>query len=235
MADNAGYELGITENDIVKTIPANNGLIYVTNKVFAPVDYQSVYAPVLISDSTTIMSPAIKNDVDNDYNLKYHFYLRSLDSRYNLLVPTDQALADYRDPITWAIWANEQIDNREIWSFRVYMGRVVADVYAVNEDGAKGELLRTLDDETGDERNQVNDRLQDLLDMHIVVANDEAEPLSGYLDEGVQPYFLTKGGAVLQAEGVGGALSVKGLGDVEMGWPSAHVIALEMVILHVMR
>ena len=91
-----------------------------------------------------------------------------------------------------AIWANEQIDNREIWSFRVYMGRVVADVYAVNEDGAKGELLRTLDDETGDERNQVNDRLQDLLDMHIVVANDEAEPLSGYLDEGVQPYFLTK-------------------------------------------
>ncbi len=227
VADNAGYELGITENDIVKTIPANNGLIYVTNKVFAPVDYQSVYAPVLISDSTTIMSPAIKNDVDNDYNLKYHFYLRSLDSRYNLLVPTDQALADYRDPITWAIWANEQIDNREIWSFRVYMGRVVADVYAVNEDGAKGELLRTLDDETGDERNQVNDRLQDLLDMHIVVANDEAEPLSGYLDEGVQPYFLTKGGAVLQAEGVGGALSVKGLGDVEMGWPSAHVIALE--------
>ena len=84
------------------------------------------------------MSPAIKNDVDNDYNLKYHFYLRSLDSRYNLLVPTDQALADYRDPITWAIWANEQIDNREIWSFRVYMGRVVADVYAVNEDGAMG-------------------------------------------------------------------------------------------------
>ena len=49
-----------------------------------------------------------------------------------------------------------------------------------------------MDDETGDERNQVNDRLQDLLDMHIVVANDEAEPLSGYLDEGVQPYFLTK-------------------------------------------
>ena len=86
----AGYELALPKNDIVKTIPANNGLIYVTNKVFAPVDYQSVYAPVLISDSTTIMSPAIKNDVDNDYNLKYHFYLRSLDSRYNLLVPTDQ-------------------------------------------------------------------------------------------------------------------------------------------------
>lgn len=32
---------------------------------------------------------------------------------------------------------------------------------------------------------------------------------------------------MLQAEGVGSALSVKGLGDVEMGWPSAHVVALE--------
>lgn len=227
LADNAGYELGVTQEDIVKTIPANNGLIYVTNKVFAPVDYQCVYAPVLISDSTSIMSPAIKNDVDNEYNLKFHFYLRSLDNRYNLLVPTDNALQDYRDPITWAIYENEGIDNREIWSFRVYMGRVVADVYAVNEDGTKDELLRTLDDETGNERNEVNDRLQDILDMHIVVADDETEPLSGYIDENSQPYFVTKGGAILKAEGVGSSLMISGTGDVEMNWPSATVVRME--------
>lgn len=227
LADNAGYELGVTQEDIVKTIPANNGLIYVTNKVFAPVDYQCVYAPVLISDSTSIMSPAIKNDVDDEYNLKFHFYLRSLDNRYNLLVPTDNALQDYRDPITWAIYENEGIDNREIWSFRVYMGRVVADVYAVNEDGTKGELLRTLDDETGNERNEVNDRLQDILDMHIVVADDETEPLSGYIDENSQPYFVTKGGAILKAEGVGSSLMISGTGDVEMNWPSATVVRME--------
>ena len=164
-----------------------------TNKVFAPVDYKCVYAPVLISDSTSIMSPAIKNDVDNDYNLKYHFYLRSLDNRYNLLVPTDSALQYYRDPITWAIYENEGRGEREIWSFRVYMGRVVADVYLANEDGSKGAFLRTLDDETGDERSQVNDRLQDILDLHIVVADDETEPLSAYVDGGTQSYFLTKG------------------------------------------
>ena len=98
-------------------------------------------------------------------------------------MPTDKALADYRDPITWAIWANEQIDNREIWSFRVYMGRVVADVYAVDENGNKGDSFVRWMMKRGDERNQVNDRLQDLLDMHIVVANDETEPLSGYMDE----------------------------------------------------
>ena len=227
MSDNAGYELGVTPEDIVKTIPANNGLVYVTSKVFAPVDYQSVYAPVLISDSTSVMSPAIKNDVDDEYNLKFHFYLRSLDSRYNLLVPTDRALKNYRDPITWAIYENEGIDNREIWSFRVYMGRVAADVYKARPDGTKGELLRTLDDETGNERNEVNDRLQDILDMHIVVANDETEPLSGYIDEGAQPYFVTKGGAILTVAGTGDALEARGTGDVEMGWPSASVIRME--------
>ncbi len=227
VSDNAGYELGVTPEDIVKTIPANNGLVYVTSKVFAPVDYQSVYAPVLISDSTSVMSPAIKNDVDDEYNLKFHFYLRSLDSRYNLLVPTDRALKNYRDPITWAIYENEGIDNREIWSFRVHMGRVAADVYKARPDGTKGELLRTLDDETGNERNEVNDRLQDILDMHIVVANDETEPLSGYIDEGAQPYFVTKGGAILTVAGTGDALEARGTGDVEMGWPSASVIRME--------
>ena len=226
LADNAGYELGVTENDIVKTIPANNGLIYVTNKVFAPVDYKCVYAPVLISDSTSIMSPAIKNDVDNDYNLKYHFYLRSLDNRYNLLVPTDSALQYYRDPITWAIYENEGRGEREIWSLRVYMGRVVADVYLANEDGSKGAFLRTLDDETGDERSQVNDRLQDILDLHIVVADDETEPLSAYVDGGTQSYFLTKGGAVLKADGVAESMKISGTGDAELGQSPASVITM---------
>lgn len=227
LSDNAGYELGIKEEDVVRTELTNNGLIYVTNKVFAPVDYQSVYAPVLVSDSTTVMSPAIKNDTDDDYNMKYHFYLRSLDSRYSLLVPTDNALQNYRDPITWALWANGESDEREIWSFRVYMGRVVADVYSVNEDGSRGTLQRTLDDETGDERYEVNNRLEDLLDMHILVADDETDPLSGFIDEGGQSYYVTKGGAVLKVEGSGEDTEFQGCGDIEMGWPAARAITME--------
>lgn len=55
--------------------------------------------------------------MDDVNNLKYHLYLRSMDNQYNLLVPTDDAMANYRDPITWALWANEGVDKREIWSF----------------------------------------------------------------------------------------------------------------------
>lgn len=142
------------------------------------------------------------------------------------MVPTDCALQYYRDPITWAIYENEGRGEREIWSFRVYMGRVVADVYLANEDGSKGAFLRTLDDETGDERSLVNDRLQDILDLHIVVADDETEPLSAYVDGGTQSYFLTKGGAVLKSEGVAEGMKINGTGDMELGQSPASVVTM---------
>ena len=167
--------------------------------------------------------------MDDVNNLKYHLYLRSMDNQYNLLVPTDDAMANYRDPITWALWANEGVDKREIWSFYVKMGKVVADVYDTNEDGSKGVLLRTvgadaLDTEGAEE---VANRLQDILDMHIVVADNEDEPLSGFIDEGTLPYVLTKGGSVLAVSGTGEQVKVQGGGDQEMGLLEAEVVTLE--------
>ena len=118
MTDNAGFEMSVKEEDVQKAYIACNGIVYMTDKVYPPVDYQAVYGPVLTADTTTTMSAAIKNDdMDDVNNLKYHLYLRSMDNQYNLLVPTDDAMANYRDPITWALWANEGVDKREIWSF----------------------------------------------------------------------------------------------------------------------
>ena len=116
MTDNAGFEMSVKEEDVQKAYIACNGIVYMTDKVYPPVDYQAVYGPVLTADTTTTMSAAIKNDdMDDVNNLKYHLYLRSMDNQYNLLVPTDDAMANYRDPITWALWANEGVDKREIW------------------------------------------------------------------------------------------------------------------------
>lgn len=230
MTDNAGFEMSVKEEDVQKAYIACNGIVYMTDKVYPPVDYQAVYGPVLTADTTTTMSAAIKNDdMDDVNNLKYHLYLRSMDNQYNLLVPTDDAMANYRDPITWALWANEGVDKREIWSFYVKMGKVVADVYDTNEDGSKGALLRTvgadaLDTEGAEE---VANRLQDILDMHIVVADNEDEPLSGFIDEGTLPYVLTKGGSVLAVSGTGEQVKVQGGGEREMGLPEAEVVTLE--------
>ena len=84
MTDPTGLDMKVNPDDVERTFWANNGVVYLMDKVYAPVDYQSVYAPVLLSGLTKIMSPVIKNDQDNDFNMKYHFYLRSLDNQYNL-------------------------------------------------------------------------------------------------------------------------------------------------------
>lgn len=226
MADPTGLDMNVEPEHIIRTYMANNGVIYLTNKVYPPVDYQSVYAPVLVSGQTTIMSPTIKNEQDNDFNMKYHFYLRSLDNQYNLLVPTDDALQFYRDPISWAIYENTGVDNREIWSFRLDRGLVVADVYDASGTGEKGEFIETIGtDDNG--RWIVNNRLQDILDMHIVVADDKTEPFSGFIDEGTHDFLVTKGGSLLMPEGMAENVEVKAGGEIENGLEPAKVVDAE--------
>lgn len=222
MTDPTGLEMGVKKDDVIRTYMANNGVVYLTNRVFAPVDYQSVYAPVLVSAQTSLLSPIIKNEQDDDYNMKYHFYLRSLDNRYNLLVPTDEAMKYYRDPLSWSIYANTGRGTREIWSFRLSNGIVVADVYAANADGTKGNFIRTEED-----RWTINNRLQDILDLHIVVADSETNPYSNYIDNGSLDFLMTKGGSLLMPEGTGESVTVKAGGEIECELEPAHVVMNE--------
>lgn len=227
MTDPNGLEMGVDEADVERTYMANNGVVYLINKVYPPVDYQSVYAPVLVSGLTSVMRPAIKNDQDNDFNMKYHFYLRSQQNEFNLLVPTDKALEYYRDPITWAAYEYNKTGDREIWSFRLNnVGNVVADVYRADADGNKGTFLRTVgEDDNG--RWIVNNRLQDILDMHIAVAVDETNPYAGYLDDGSHDYVLTKGGSLLKPVGLKENMEIVAGGDIESGLPAAKVVVAE--------
>ena len=223
MTDPTGLDMKVNPDDVERTFWANNGVVYLMDKVYAPVDYQSVYAPVLLSGLTKIMSPVIKNDQDNDFNMKYHFYLRSLDNQYNLLVPTDKALAFYRDPISWANYVNSGTGVREIWSFRLDKGNVVADVYSTNPDGSIGSFLRTVGtDDNG--KWIINNRLQDILDMHIVVADNETDPYSGFVDDGSHDFLLTKGGSLLMPEGLGENVTFKAGGEIENALEPAQVV-----------
>ncbi len=226
MSDDSGMEMGVKPEDVERTFTGCNGIVYLTNRVYAPVDYQSVYAPVLVSDSTTLMYPIIKNEnQDSEYNLKYHFYLRSLDNRYNLLVPTNGALAEYREPVSWALWANGVgTDVREIWSFRLDMGDVVADIYNVDMLGGKGTLKGIVKDQA-----KITNRLRDIMDMHIVVADDDTEPMSGYVDENRLDFVLTKGGSLLMPQGLGTDLEVYAGANWENGLEPARVQVVDEV------
>lgn len=218
LSDQKGFLLGLEPNDVEQTVLACNGLVYQTNRVFPPIDYQCAYGPTLTSPLTKIMKVAID---DNDA-LKFHLYLRSLENQYNLLVPTDAAMQEYREPISWALWAAEGVDKREIWSFKLIGEKIYADIYNVNEDGTKGSLKQTIGAASADQ-DKIMNRLNDIIDMHIIVADNEAEPLSGFVDSGKMQYALTKGGTVVRVSGEGGSTTLRGGGDDELDLPDTRI------------
>ncbi len=220
LADQKGNLMGVTTSDIVGRAQGCNGLVYFTNTVFPPIDYKCAYAPTLTSPITRVMKTAI----DENDELKFHLYLRSLENQYNLLVPTDEAVRYYCEPISWSIYANTGVDNREIWGFKVANDRILVDVYGVDADGNIGALKRTIGSASADQ-SKIQNRLRDILDMHIVVADTKDEPMSGFMDDGDKTFYLTKGGTVIQRpSGSGESTEFAGAGDEELGLPAAKMV-----------
>lgn len=216
LTDESSFRMDISTDNVKKTYLGCNGAVYISDKVFPPIDYQCVYGPTLTSNNTQIMNWAIQ-----DGTMRFFLYLRSIENMYNLIVPTDEALQNYREPISWA----RGVSNREIWSFRFVPAdnMVFADVYRADVNGNKTTFLRT-------EKNQnyIINRLTDILDMHIVVGEKEHNVMSGYIDDGKTNYAMTKGGTMLKISGEGKNLRIQGGGDVEAKVEPASIITNEV-------
>lgn len=221
LTDETSYPIDISPDNVVRSEIASNGIVYFVNTVFPPIDYQGVYASVLTSDNTKIMKWALTddwNDLSDTQAMRYYMYLRSMENMYNLLIPTDEALQNYREPISWARGGAA----REIWSFS-YDGAtntVKADVYGADAAGNKGDFKRTITN-----KSIIRNRMRDIIDLHIVVGNNDEGALSGYIDDGTSRYALTKGGGTIVIDGVGENLRVNGGGDMECGKEAASIVA----------
>ena len=90
--DDARDPMGIEKDHIEECIIANNGLVYITNRVYSPARYVAVTAPVMLSDTLKIANWAI-----NSY--EYDKYLLSMGSTFSLIVPNDGCMF-YIDPKT---------------------------------------------------------------------------------------------------------------------------------------
>ena len=216
MTDETSNLMKVSEADIQKAYVGNNGVVYVSNAVYPPIDYQCVYASVLTSDLTKIMNWGIQ-----DKTLKFYLYLRSMENMYNLIVPVDEAFSNYRDPIAWA----KGTASREIWSFSYVPDKnmVYADVYNVTSSGEKGTKLRQLTNGTADQA-IIRNRLNDIIDMHIVVGQKVGDYMSGYIDDGSTHYAQTKGGTTLKVDGSGENMQLLGGGDMEQGSAPAKIV-----------
>ncbi len=213
MNDEASYPMNVKADQILRTYTASNGFAYLTNTVYPPIDYQSVYASIMTTANSQIMNWGIRNE-----NMKFFYYLRSMENMYNMIVPTDEAFQNYRDPVAWGKGGN----SKRIWAFKYVPDRnaVYADSYLVDADGNKGAWEKQITDQS-----MIRNRLKDIIDMHIVVGEKSGNHMSGYIDDGTTQYALTKGGATIKLSDSGDNTKMTGGGDIEQ-----HVSPAEIVV-----
>lgn len=94
--DENGYSMDVSTSDIKNTYIARNGVVYVTNKVFAPQDYKTVMGPAKINVSNSLFNLAISN---TRYSY-YAYLLRAPKNVYYFFVTPDAYTKDYVDPVT---------------------------------------------------------------------------------------------------------------------------------------
>ena len=173
--NDANEPMGVTTDAINQVHLGCNGAIYETNKVFAPASYSSVLFPAVIDTENLNI---IKNAIDN---LDYAAYLNSMVSTYSFFIPTNNGLLTYIDPVSYG----KKIT--ELWEFhydetRTASQRIYADVYEAVEEGADefgkggngnwvkvGDRLRQVKSWVSAEKEQIDNRMEDILDNIIGV------------------------------------------------------------------
>lgn len=187
-ANNSAIPIG--RDDIISSYVGLNGVVYNTNKVYPPNDYISVYAPVLLSDKTSVFNWAVN---ENEYDL----YLNAIKSTYSFFVPTDEYFKNYIDPVSYA----KDVKGVMKYWYNTETNTVNATVYEYDaETGTVGDSVNTITNTAF-----LSNRLLDMLDTHIVIGDVESDG----------KYYFTKNGNILMVDGTGLNLKVQAGHDIE--------------------
>ena len=193
--NDAMQEIGITANDIEASYMGCNGVVYMTNRVFPPAIFSSVAYPAIAHPSImSIILWAINN-------LYFRPYLLSMDSKYSLMLPTNDAMIYYIDPAS--------LGKKNPSALRFYWDESKKTVQAerwncsVAEDGRidfVDMVQKTVSDDV------IEDNLKRLMDQLIIV---------GDVEDGHE-YYKSKGGTLLRVYNDGTKLAFAG------GWQIEH-------------
>lgn len=177
--NDANDKMGLTKADVDNVYLCCNGAVYLTNRVFNPTAYRSVFFPALVNDNMNIIRWAVQK-------LEFNSYLNSMVSYYSFLIPTNEGMLQYIDPVTFGktttqLWRffYDKVDETvkaSVWNYDI----------ATNEVGDSIKLISWEGD--------ILNRLEDVLDTHIIV---------GDIEDGKE-FYETKGGAVIRMARQGG-------------------------------
>ena len=182
------------------TLLANNGAVYIMNQVFAPAAYAAVSAPALVGKDMKIFNWAIS--ADDSYitnpnpaplNAFFSYYLLAMSSRFSFFIPTDDALGTYYDEVT----AQKQQPRMLSFYYSTRRQDASAPVKARSYrwDPATNEIGSAIPGSVQASASEINNRLKDLLDSHIIVHSD-AEAKTGF--GSLNQYYVTKGGSAVK-------------------------------------
>ncbi len=207
--------LGIEAEDIVESFMGCNGVVYLVDKVFAPVSYTSVIAPALFRSSGPMQiayNIITGTYPSNDYTsavmtqtASYDFtaYLNAMDSYFSLIIPANEqtSLSDgqtkvirYIDPCSYGL-ASQSMFELSINS----RGVLVGNSYLVTEqeDGTYAITGRL---STSVPYTSLQNRLYDMLDNNIIVQEITDD----------QEYYETKGGSIIRAKQTSDGMTFQG-------------------------
>lgn len=208
MVDAENYRMPVQNSHVEQTYTGVNGQVYVTNNVYPPVDYISVFSPVLLSGNTKVMKWAIEITETSAYDQTlfafYKLYLNALSSHYSLFIPTDEYFETFLDPIAYGqeVPAVIKYKYNEVETPTLDVG-VYAVVYKFDKlTNTVGDSVTLIQDAAF-----LKNRLWNILDGHVVV---------GDVEDGRQ-FFVTKGNDIIKVTGKDKALTVQGGYDLDKG------------------
>lgn len=187
---------------LVKTLLANNGAVYILNEVISPADYVSVMAPAYVSLDCNIFTWAVYNGTNgyNNISLQYYTFLRAMGSTFSLLIPNDEALQYYYDPVS--MYHNSALDGSFVprlikFNYTGKSGNSVIEAAAYEYDPLTGTVGEELTDQNNqiDLSNVIASRMSDIMESHTIIHEVEEEA-TGLLSG--NKYYKAKNGAPVE-------------------------------------
>lgn len=144
--------MGVTKADIDSVHWACNGVIYETNRVYVAPDYVSVYYPCVIrgNDDLNLFYTTIENDNKVAGGEGFKAYLNNMGSKYSFIIPTDNALQHYYDPVSRNRTDAKDEPTAVAYNFYVNTsGKIAAYTYMVDWDNLDEKGRGTITEEEG--------------------------------------------------------------------------------------
>lgn len=227
--DGKQNSLGITPGDIVKSYMGSNGVVYLVNKVFAPVMYRSVMAPALHQSSTvtavaysmlTGNYPSGTNSMAVDNTKDYTPYLNAMDSRFSIILPllgqtsvgtSTSAQASkvirYIDPCSYGL------AQQNLFEFS-FVNNVIKGTSYKCTISDNGEITLASSSTKNLSADVIKNRLYDIMDNNIIV-HDVDNGEEKITDDRL--YYNTKAGSILKAYRHNGDMNFEGGYQIDYG------------------